>query len=81
MTEAELIFTALAELATRQIAESLNATGMSENSAAGKKGGGVAKKARQELEEKTGKKVVSGENYLAPHVVSARTIKQSNGKA
>ena len=39
---------------------------MAENSEAGKKGGGLAKKARQELEEKTGKRVVSGENYLAP---------------
>ncbi len=77
MTEAELIFTALAELATRQIAESVNATGMVENSAAGKKGGGVAKKARQELEAKTGKKVVSDENYLAPQVFSDRSRKQS----
>ena len=68
MTEAELIFTALAELATRQIAESMNATGMPENSVAGKKGGGVARKARLELEEKTGKQVVSGENYLKPAI-------------
>lgn len=76
MTEAELIFTALAELATRQIAESVNATGMVENSAAGKKGGGVAKKARQELEAKTGKKVVSDENYLAPKPLADRPGKQ-----
>ena len=34
--------------------------------AAGKKGGGIAKKARLELEEKTGKRVISGENYLPP---------------
>jgi hypothetical protein len=81
MTEAELIFTALAELATRQIAESVNATGMVENSAAGKKGGDVAKKARQELEAKTGKKVVSGENYLAPQVFSGRSRKQSVEKS
>jgi DNA-damage-inducible protein D len=64
MTEAELIFTALAELSTRQIAESENATGMIENKAAGKKGGGIAKKARLELEQKTGRRIVSGENYL-----------------
>ena len=37
MSEAELIFTALAELSTRQIAESVDATGMDENSEAGKK--------------------------------------------
>ena len=37
MSEAELIFTALAELSTRQIAESTNATGMTENKVASKK--------------------------------------------
>ena len=66
MSEAELIFTALAELSTRQIAESVDATGMEENADAGKKGGKIAKGARLELEQKTGKSVVSGENFLAP---------------
>ena len=66
MSEAELIFTALAELSTRQIAESTEAMGLPENEVAGKKGGGIAKKARLELEEKTGKRIVSGENYLPP---------------
>ena len=31
MTEAELIFTSLAELSTRQIAETMDATGLPEN--------------------------------------------------
>ncbi|ACF43701.1 BRO-N domain-containing protein [Pelodictyon phaeoclathratiforme] len=66
MSEAELIFTALAELSTRQIAESVDATGMKENADAGKKGGKIAKGARLELEQKTGKSVVSGENFFAP---------------
>ncbi len=66
MSEAELIFTALAELSTRQIAESQEATGMGENKAAAKTGGGIAKKARLELEGKTGKRVISAENYLPP---------------
>ena len=66
MSEAELIFTALAELSTRQIAESVQATGMPENAEAGKKGGRVAKNARLELEEKTGKPVISDENFLPP---------------
>lgn len=64
MSEAELIFTALAELSTRQIAETMQATGMKANKVAGKTGGGIAKKARIELENKTGKKVVSSSNYL-----------------
>ena len=66
MNEAELIFTALAELSTRQIAESVDATGMNENAEAGKKGGKIAKKARLELESKTGKSVITSENYLPP---------------
>jgi hypothetical protein len=58
--------TALAELSTRQIAESAEAAGMTANAQAAKTGGGIAKKARLELEAKTGRKVVSGENYLPP---------------
>jgi hypothetical protein len=66
MSEAELIFTALAELSTRQIAESVDASGMDENKDAAKKGGSIAKKAKKELEHKTGKSVVTKENYLPP---------------
>jgi DNA-damage-inducible protein D len=66
MNEAELIFTALAELSTRQFAESVQATGMPENADAGRKGGGVARRARKDLEDKTGRKVVTGENFLPP---------------
>ncbi|MBX3379703.1 MAG: hypothetical protein KF805_06385 [Phycisphaeraceae bacterium] len=66
MSEAELIFTALAELSTRQIAETTNATGMPQNQRAAKTGGNIAKKARLELEGRTGKRVVTGENYLPP---------------
>ena len=64
MSEAELIFTALAELSTRQIAETTAATGLTENKSAAKTGGKIAKGARFELEAKTGKRVVTGENYL-----------------
>ena len=66
MSEAELIFTALAELSTRQIAESLDATGLEENKSAATSGGQIAKRARLELEAKTGGKVVTAENYLPP---------------
>lgn len=64
MSEAELIFAALAELSTRQIAETDQATGMQENAAAAKQGGTIAKKARRALEDKTGKSVVTGKNFL-----------------
>jgi DNA-damage-inducible protein D len=64
MTEAELIFTALAELSTRQIVETEKAIGLNENKVAGHEGGKIAKEARIKLELKTGKKVVSKDNYL-----------------
>lgn len=66
MSEAELLFTALAELSTRQIAEVEEAKGLTENAKAGKKGGAIAKNARKELEAKTGKSVVTGDNFLPP---------------
>ena len=66
MTEAELIFTALAELSTRQIAQSAEANGLSENKKAAQAGGRIARQARRQLEDQTGQSVVTGENYLKP---------------
>jgi DNA-damage-inducible protein D len=68
MSEAELIFTALAELSTRQIAETDEAKGLQENAKASKKGGKIAKNARLQLEKQTGKNVVTGENFLPPTI-------------
>jgi hypothetical protein len=66
MSEAELIFTALAELSTRQIAEAVAAVGLPANKQTAKTGGGIAHRARVELESKTGRRMVTGENYLPP---------------
>jgi len=74
MSEAELIFTALAELSTRQIAETEAAVGLPANKKAAKTGGGIAHRARLELESKTGRKVVTGENYL-PQSKSKKGLK------
>ena len=71
MTEAEIIFTALAELSTREIAETTKAKGMTENKIAGIKGGRIAKNARVELESKTGKKIISKKNYLPTKNIKA----------
>ena len=68
MSEAELIFTALAELSTRQIVETTNATGMKENMGASKLGGGIAKK------------VVTGGNYLPPTTAKLLPIKKTKKK-
>jgi len=66
MSEAELIFTALAELSTRQIAQKEQAQGFSENAKAGVAGGRVAKRAKEDLEQLTGQKVVTGSHFLPP---------------
>jgi len=72
MSEAELIFTALAELSTRQIAEKDEAKGLKENANASKKGGAIAGNARIALESKTGKSVVTDENFLPPTKVKKK---------
>jgi DNA-damage-inducible protein D len=66
MSEAELIFTALAELSTRQIAVKQVAEGLQENAIAGVAGGRVAKRAKDDLERQTGEAVVTGSNFLPP---------------
>ncbi len=66
MTEAELLFTALAELSTTKIAKKDESQGYNENEISAKKGGGIAKNAKQQLEEATGEKIVSPKNYLPP---------------
>jgi hypothetical protein len=66
MTDAELLFTSLAELSTRQIAEKDIAIGLKENAVSAKKGGGVASRAKQDFEKLTGSKVVSKNNFIAP---------------
>ncbi len=79
MSEAELIFTALAELSTRQIAEVEKAKGVRRNAVAGKKGGKIAKDARLALEQKTGKKVITQENFLPP-ISEKKTLNKDKKK-
>ncbi|MDD3887555.1 MAG: hypothetical protein PHN19_02165 [Patescibacteria group bacterium] len=74
MSEEELIFTALAELSTRRIAETDKAQGLEENKIPAKKGGRIAKDARKALEEKTGKSVITKTNYL-PNKKSIKKLK------
>ncbi|PIS48078.1 MAG: phage antirepressor protein [Elusimicrobia bacterium CG08_land_8_20_14_0_20_51_18] len=64
MTDLELIFTMLGEASTTAIARADDARGFPKNRRAAVKGGSVAGKARKDLEKKTGKRVVSSENYL-----------------
>lgn len=64
MSDAELVFTALAELSTRQISETMKTKGLEDNKTPGRLGGSIAGKARKSLELKTGKSVITGKNFL-----------------
>ena len=60
----ELIFSMLGEAATTEITRTKDAQGFIEAKGAAHEGGQVAGKARKDLESKTGKRVVSRQNYL-----------------
>jgi hypothetical protein len=66
MTDLELIFTMLGEAGTTEIARRKDAQGFADNRKAAKEGGAIAGNARKELEAKSGRRVVSAENYLPP---------------
>lgn len=63
MTDLELLFSALGEASTTEIAKTHDAYGMAENTQAARAGGKIAGDARKALEAKTGRKVVSSSNY------------------
>jgi len=64
MTDLELIFSMLGEASTKEIAVNTDTQGFGENKKAAKAGGKIAGDARKQLELKSGKKVVSRDNYL-----------------
>ena len=64
MNDLELIFTMLGEASTTEISKNKDAIGFSKNRIAAKEGGGVAGKAREDLEERSGGKISTRQNYL-----------------
>lgn len=66
MTNTELILNMLAEASTKDISVATNPETFEESKKVAKQGGNVAKDAMKELEAKTGKSVVTGENFLPP---------------
>jgi hypothetical protein len=64
MGDLELIFSMLGEASTTEITRAKDAKGFVESQSAARKGGAVAGKARKELEGKTGRSIVSSENFL-----------------
>ena len=62
MTNKELVLNMLAELSTKEISENRNPETFSEHMHIAQEGGEIARNARMELEEKTGKAVISPMN-------------------
>jgi DNA-damage-inducible protein D len=75
MTDLELIFSMLGEASTTEIVKTQNPIGFIQNQKVAKQGGAVAGNARRELESRTGKKVVSTDNYL-PEAKKNKEIKK-----
>ncbi len=63
MTDLELIFTMLGEASTTEIARNKDAQGFPQNEKAAIEGGTVAGNARKALEKKSGRKVITSQNY------------------
>src|SRR3989344_3526883 len=65
MSDWELIFNMLGEKATTDITRTRDAQGFEENKQAARRGGQIAHNARKELEQETGKSVISKDNFLS----------------
>jgi len=72
MTNAELVINMLGELATTEISKSENHDGFEESKIVARDGGSIAGNARRELEERTGKKVVSSKNSKNPKLLDEK---------
>ena len=75
MTDLELIFSMLGEAATTEIARNKDAQGFPENKKAAKAGGAVAGSARRDLEKKSGRKVITKENFLGLTQPAKKAVK------
>ena len=64
MTDMELILTMLGETSTKEIAVKRDAQGLYDNAQAARAGGNIAGSTRKQIEEQTGQKVVSSNNFL-----------------
>ncbi len=64
MSDLELIFNMLGEASSTEITREKDAQGFEENQASARAGGEVAGNARQDLEKRSGKKVITRKNYL-----------------
>ncbi|HRZ96854.1 MAG TPA: Bro-N domain-containing protein [Paludibacter sp.] len=78
MTDLELIFSMLGEASTKEIAVNTDTIGFIENQNAARAGGKIAGDARKQLELKSGKRIVTSENYLPENKKKSISAKKNN---
>lgn len=76
MTDVEVALTDLGEIATRELAKEHKPYGLKENVKVAKMGGNVAKVARDDLEKKLGKTVISKTNALSYEYLEDKKIER-----
>ena len=64
MTTLEIVLNMLAEATTTELTKTVNPQGLEENRKVAKEGGGIAGNARKEIEQKTGKPVITSKNAV-----------------
>lgn len=69
MSNMELILTMLAEASTTEISKAQNPVGLDKNKEVARKGGAVAKTAREDLERETGQSVITSRNAKDLHSI------------
>lgn len=75
MTNLELVLNMLAEVSTKELSEQENPESFNESKDIAKKGGGVAKVAKNKLESQLKKKVVTSKNSKEIHFNKKKQIK------
>lgn len=78
MTDIEVALTNIGEIATRDIAREEKPQGLKENMKVAKRGGGVAKGARDLYEKETKKSAISKENSLNYQYVDKKLLEEKN---
>lgn len=81
MTDVEIALTNLGEIATREIAKAKKPYGLEQNKSVARKGGTIAKNAKESIEKETGESVISKSNSLNYQYISEnKQIKEDINK-
>ena len=78
MTDVEVALANLGEIATRELAKKHKPYGLEENRKIAKKGGHVAKVAKEDMEKELGQSVVSKENALSYQYINDNKLTKKN---